>query len=466
VTLRSVAGKARGDLPSGAGWALAHNSSPVQVGLAMGIDTRMSGQQVQGLSMGQPPNLKWYHDAGAARGVHGRCPFATIEACPRYYQSLSLLGQAGSTAIPESEDARLLAMWKRSDLWPRTMEQATSMFGGKPGNPGFYSQFCPEVSFDRFGHFAVQLGRYADEIDYESAHRRLTAERAQSDDPRWNWQAVTAQHFTDCPLFPVLKMRTASTASSPMPPKTQILLCPSFDLGPDSGDVWVLETPVKPGDFVVLHDTILTIENNLASLEVPSPLSGRIVRLLVNIGDKVTINTPIIEIEPQQNVLRDDLDRPGKVAKDVHTPNTVFLVHGHNEAKREMSARLLEKLGLTAIILNEQVSASDTIIEKLERYADVHFAVVLMTADDVGGVKDPSTQILRDRARQNVVLELGYFMGKIGRRKVCVLHENGVELPSDYYGVVYIEIDNTGAWRYALAKELKQAGLQVDLNRL
>lgn len=248
--------------------------------------------------------------------------------------------------------------------------------------------------------------------------------------------------------------------------KTQILLCPRFELGPDSGDVWVLETPVQPGDFVVSGDTILTIENDLASLEVPSPLSGRIVKVFVKVGDSATINTPIIEIEPQQNVLRDDLDSPGEAAKSVHTPNSVFLVHGHNEAIREMSARLLEKLGLTAIILNEQVSGSDTVIEKLERYASVHFAVVLMTADDVGGKKSAINQTLQDRARQNVVLELGYFMGKIGRRKVCVLYERGVELPSDYYGVVYIEIDNTGAWRYALAKELKQAGLKVDLNRL
>lgn len=230
--------------------------------------------------------------------------------------------------------------------------------------------------------------------------------------------------------------------------------------------MWVLATPVGPGNFVVRDDTILVIENDLASLEVPSPLSGRVVRVMVKMGDKVTINTPIIEIEPQANVLRDDLDRPGESAQHVHTPDSVFLVHGHNDAVRETSARLLEKLGLKAIILNEQASGSDTVIEKLERYADVHFAVVLMTADDVGGKKVAANQVLHDRARQNVVLELGYFMGKIGRRKVCVLYEKGVELPSDYHGVVYIEIDNTGAWRYTLAKELKQAGLQVDLNKL
>ena len=127
----------------------------------------------------------------------------------------------------------------------------------------------------------------------------------------------------------------------------------------------------------------------------------------------------------------------------------------------------MEKLGLQVIILDEQVSCgSPTIIEKLERHSLVQFAVVLMTADDIGGKKGDTPESLQARARQNVVLELGYFMGKIGRHKVCVLYEKGVELPSDYYGVVFIEIDEKGAWRYALAKELRQGGLAVDLNRL
>ena len=121
---------------------------------------------------------------------------------------------------------------------------------------------------------------------------------------------------------------------------------------------------------------------------------------------------------------------------------------------------------LEVVILSEQVNRGATIIEKLERHSDVQFAVVLMTADDIGGKKEHTVETLQARARQNVVLELGYFMAKIGRHNVCVLYENGVELPSDYYDVVFIEIDDKGAWRYALAKELRQGGLTVDLNRL
>lgn len=249
--------------------------------------------------------------------------------------------------------------------------------------------------------------------------------------------------------------------------QTQIMLCPEFKLGDNSGPVSVLELPLQPGDFFLVDDTVFVIENDLASLEVPAPFAGRVVQILAKVGDKATINTPVLEIEPMTNVFRKDLDSYGQQSDAAPRPadNAVFLVHGHSDLIREMTARAIEKVGLTAIILNEQVNRSDTIIEKLERYANVHFAVVLMTADDVGGKKS-QTPALQDRARQNVILELGYFMGKIGRKQVCVLYEKGVELPSDYYGVVYIEIDDRGAWRYALGKELKEAGLQVDLNRL
>lgn len=253
--------------------------------------------------------------------------------------------------------------------------------------------------------------------------------------------------------------------------KTQIVLCPNLEadcqLGTDLGlgDLVVIETPISAGDFLLQGDTYVTIECDKASIELPSPLSGRVVQMFVKIGDKITPKSPIMEIEVLKNVIRDDLTAGGS-SQHAEGPSTVFRVHGHNEAIREMSARLLEKLGLKVIILNEQANASDTVIEKLERYANVHFAVVLMTADDVGGVKNAADQMLQDRARQNVILELGYFMGKISRRRVCVVYEKGVELPSDYYGVVYIELDNGGAWRYSLAKELKGAGLEVDLNKL
>ena len=162
--------------------------------------------------------------------------------------------------------------------------------------------------------------------------------------------------------------------------RNQIMLCPAFELGDDSGPVSVLELPLQPGDFFLSEDTVFVIENNFASLEVPAPFAGRVVHLLAKLGDKSTINTPILEIEQMTNVFRQNLDSCGR--EDDEAPqlanNTVFLVHGHNDLIREMTARAIEKVGLKAIILNEQVNRSDTIIEKLERYDNVHFAVVVM----------------------------------------------------------------------------------------
>ena len=135
--------------------------------------------------------------------VPPRCPFATVETCPRFYQSLSLLGSAGSTAIDSSEDKRLLEKWKSTDIWPKTREQETIIYG----NNKFFGNFCPEVAFDRFGYFASYLGRYSDELDHDLAHKQLGEGGAPSEDYRWAWSSVTPMHFTECPLYSVLLYR-------------------------------------------------------------------------------------------------------------------------------------------------------------------------------------------------------------------------------------------------------------------
>lgn len=142
----------------------------------------------------------------------------------------------------------------------------------------------------------------------------------------------------------------------------------------------------------------------------------------------------------------------------------VFVVHGHNEAVKQTVARVLEKLDLTPIILHEQANQGHTLIEKFEHHADVGFAIVLMTADDLGRSKEDSD--LNARARQNVVFEWGFFIGKLGRKRVCALYEPGVEAPSDMNGFVYTPLDAAGHWQLALGRELKAAGYDIDLNKL
>lgn len=141
----------------------------------------------------------------------------------------------------------------------------------------------------------------------------------------------------------------------------------------------------------------------------------------------------------------------------------VFVVHGHDDAAREAMARFLEKIELEAIILHEQPDQGLTIIEKFEAYAgQVGFAVVLLTPDDVVGSPAASAT----RARQNVIFELGYFVGKLGRGRACLLRKGDVEIPSDLYGVIYTDLDAAGGWKIRLVQELKAAGLVFDANKV
>lgn len=140
-----------------------------------------------------------------------------------------------------------------------------------------------------------------------------------------------------------------------------------------------------------------------------------------------------------------------------------FIVHGHDVATKERTARFLEKLGFVAVILHEQVNGGKTIIEKLEHFTDVGFSIVLYTPDDVGEAIANQTN-LKPRARQNVVFEHGLLIGKLGRERVFPLvTDQNVELPGDISGVVYLS-DN--GWEFQLAKEIKALGYEIDFNKL
>jgi predicted nucleotide-binding protein len=146
-------------------------------------------------------------------------------------------------------------------------------------------------------------------------------------------------------------------------------------------------------------------------------------------------------------------------------PNKVFVVHGHDAGAREGVARFLEKIGLQAIILREQPNRGRTTIEKFVDYArEVGFAVVLLTPDDLGGAA--ATEVQLSRARQNVIFELGYFVGSLGRGRACLLRKGDVEIPSDLYGVVYTDMDGADGWKIDIARELKDAGFEFDAGKV
>jgi predicted nucleotide-binding protein len=169
-----------------------------------------------------------------------------------------------------------------------------------------------------------------------------------------------------------------------------------------------------------------------------------------------------IELIPVSNQVK-DITPKIEAAKTIDR-SKVFIVHGHdNEAKLEV-ARFIEKIGFDPIILHEQASGSKTIIEKIEAYSDVGFGVVIYTPCDVGA-KASELNDFKGRARQNVVFEHGFLIGKLSRSNVCSLVKGNVDTPNDISGIVYTSMD-TANWQLELAKELRAAGYSVDMNKI
>lgn len=155
----------------------------------------------------------------------------------------------------------------------------------------------------------------------------------------------------------------------------------------------------------------------------------------------------------------------GEGSKNMIDKTKVFIVHGRdNEAKLEV-ARFVEDLGLKPIILHEQANKGMTIIEKIESYSNVGFGIVLYTPCDMGYLKNEEDK-KQPRARQNVVFEHGYLIAKLGRNKVCALSKSNVEKPNDISGVIYIPFDSNDGWKIQLAKDMKSAGYNIDMNQL
>lgn len=161
---------------------------------------------------------------------------------------------------------------------------------------------------------------------------------------------------------------------------------------------------------------------------------------------------------------------PSEVAESgSFVPSTrVFIVHGQDDARKFELASLLQNItGEQPVILHQQPNGGKVLIEKLEEHGGgAGFAVVLLTADDFGRAKELDPSDDQARARQNVVFEMGFFFGLIGRERVAVLYEPSVELPSDINGLVYTELDAAGGWKPKLASELDRAGIPVNWSNL
>ena len=193
----------------------------------------------------------------------------------------------------------------------------------------------------------------------------------------------------------------------------------------------------------------------------PSIMFNEGERYVRDISDRVfeECSSQIQEATPKSNALTSD--KPSKTMDK----SKVFIVHGHDGEAKQAVARFVEKIGFEAIILHEQASSGKTIIEKIEANSNVGFAIVLYTPCDLGASKEKPDQ-QKPWARQNVIFEHGYLIGKIGRKNVCALVKGDIEKPNDISGVVYIKIDEGDGWKYTVAKEMKTCGYDIDLNKI
>jgi predicted nucleotide-binding protein len=176
------------------------------------------------------------------------------------------------------------------------------------------------------------------------------------------------------------------------------------------------------------------------------------ISLLESIHDRLPLWVPNPEASASGN-------RAARVS-----PNTpIFIVHGSDTLRAESVAHTVASAtGRKTIILRDEPHLGRTLIEKFEQHAaDVAYAVIILTADDKGARADQEDT--RPRGRQNVIFEMGYFYGLIGRRNVSVLISTGVEKPSDMDGIAYINFDDDRAWRTELLRELRHAGIDVEL---
>jgi predicted nucleotide-binding protein len=207
------------------------------------------------------------------------------------------------------------------------------------------------------------------------------------------------------------------------------------------------------------------IANELYETQLRSVYRRMCLRHLIHMSDPGRdLEIDLRELDQIVGEFGSDARAPGSDPERVAEPGAdhkVLVVYGRNQEVREQVARFLMKLELAPILLDEQAALGRTLIEKLESQAGLSFAVVILTGDDLGALAAEPDR-LRPRARQNVIFELGFAVGRLRRERVCALYEESVELPSDIHGVEYTPLDAAGAWRAKLARELYEAGLRFD----
>ncbi len=230
--------------------------------------------------------------------------------------------------------------------------------------------------------------------------------------------------------------------------KEEILIRGAFLKADEIKQIFVVSSDITSSQYISkrewerqqLRNVVSLISIRKQDIIFSSEYSDDITRGIMNEAKQIINNSPIKEINQDKLIL---------------DKSKVFIVHGHDEAVKLEVADFIKTLGLEPIILHQQANNGKTIIEKIEEHSDVGFGVVLYTPCDIGSTKDKQEKF-QPRARQNVIFEHGFLIGKIGRENVCALvSSNEIELPNDISGIVYTHM--SGNWKIELAKELRES---------
>jgi len=175
------------------------------------------------------------------------------------------------------------------------------------------------------------------------------------------------------------------------------------------------------------------------------------------------LRNAIFYLKNYESEILDDVDLRDRVggagvggqkgsSKKSNTKN-ILIVHGHNDSVKDKVASFISKLGIEPIILNEQINRGQTLLEKFEEYSDISVAIIIFTNEDMGNNNDESEY--EKKARQNMIFEVGYFLGELGDRNMIVIAEQGVILPSVLEGYDYFKMDSEEKWKKDIAEKLK-----------
>lgn len=173
---------------------------------------------------------------------------------------------------------------------------------------------------------------------------------------------------------------------------------------------------------------------------------------------------PSKEVPHRTEVIRDEPLPPIVPTPPPLTEGPILLIHGRDADAKESVLKFIGQLGLRALTFEEQPNGGRSIVERFREVMNPPFAIILFTPDEIAVSRDKSKK-RQIRVSQHVIFEFGYVVAKLGHRRVCALYEEGVEIPSEVSGVASIPMDFRGGWRLLVAKELKQAGVNVDLNK-